>query len=162
MNERNSQDLGYDGLNDSEEISFYNNGNVEDPANDNFKNYLDVNGSIIDRYKYYNNVQGNSPVNTTSNKRGSTNIPDVEDINNDNTMNKIDSYFEFRIPLFKNMNSNNHPFIIEERQNNNLKLPNGNNINSRWLLFKIPIFKEYYEGKNINQYFSSINGINDL
>ena len=162
VNERNSQDLGYDGLNDSEEISFYNNGNVEDPANDNFKNYLDVNGSIIDRYKYYNNVQGNSPVNTTSNKRGSTNIPDVEDINNDNTMNKIDSYFEFRIPLFKNMNSNNHPFIIEERQNNNIKLPNGNNINSRWLLFKIPIFKEYYEGKNINQYFSSINGINDL
>ena len=89
VKERNSQDLGYDGLNDSEEISFYNNGNVEDPANDNFKNYLDVNGSIINRYKYYNNVQGNSPVNTTSNKRGSTNIPDVEDINNDNTMNKI-------------------------------------------------------------------------
>ena len=59
------------------------------------------------------------------------------------------------------MSRENHPFIIDVRENN-VKLPNGNSINSRWLLFKVPIFKEYYEGKSISQYFQSINGINDL
>ena len=162
INERKSQDLGYDGLDDIEELSIYNNGNSQDPANDNYKYYLDVNGDILNRYKQYNNVQGNSPVETSSNNRGSTNIPDVEDVNNDNTMNRIDSYFQYSIPLFKNMSTENHPFIVDIRENNNVKLPNGNIIKSKWLLFKIPIFKEYYEGKSINQYFEPINGINDL
>ena len=161
VEDRKSQDLGYDGLDDSEELSIYNNGNSQDPANDNYQYYLDLSGDIVNRYKNYNNVQGNSPIQTSSNKRGSTNIPDVEDVNNDNTMNRIDSYFQYSIPLFKNMSRENHPFIIDVRENN-VKLPNGNSINSRWLLFKVPIFKEYYEGKSISQYFQSINGINDL
>ena len=162
ISERESQDLGYDGLDDIDELEFYNNGNSSDPANDNYKYYLDQSGNILDRYKYYNGVQGNSPVNASSNNRGSSNIPDVEDVNNDNTMNRINSYFEYKIPLFKNMSKDNHPFVADVRENNNVKLPNGNNINSRWILFKVPIFKEYYEGKSINQYFNSINGINDL
>ena len=161
VDDRKSQDLGYDGLDDTEELSIYNNGNSQDPANDNYQYYLDLSGDIVNRYKNYNNVQGNSPIQTNSNKRGSTNIPDVEDVNNDNTMNRIDSYFQYSIPLFKNMSRENHPFIIDVRENN-VKLPNGNSINSRWLLFKVPIFKEYYEGKSISQYFQSINGINDL
>ena len=161
VEDRKSQDLGYDGLDDTEELLIYNNGNSQDPANDNYQYYLDLSGDIVNRYKNYNNVQGNSPIQTSSNKRGSTNIPDVEDVNNDNTMNRIDSYFQYSIPLFKNMSRENHPFIIDGRENN-VKLPNGNSINSRWLLFKVPIFKEYYEGKSISQYFQSINGINDL
>ena len=161
VEDRKSQDLGYDGLDDTEELLIYNNGNSQDPANDNYQYYLDLSGDIVNRYKNYNNVQGNSPIQTSSNKRGSTNIPDVEDVNNDNTMNRIDSYFQYSIPLFKNMSRENHPFIIDVRENN-VKLPNGNSINSRWLLFKVPIFKEYYEGKSISQYFQSINGINDL
>ena len=47
------QDVGYDGLSDSEEINYYTNGNLSDPANDNFINYLDADGGILDRYKNY-------------------------------------------------------------------------------------------------------------
>ena len=56
------QDVGYDGLSDSEEINFYTNGNFSDPANDNFINYLDADGGILDRYKNYNGSEGNSPI----------------------------------------------------------------------------------------------------
>ena len=31
--------------------------------------------------------------------RGSTTLPDVEDINRDNTMNTIDSYYEYEIEI---------------------------------------------------------------
>ena len=132
-----------------------------DPANDNFINYLDADGGILDRYKNYNGSEGNSPIQTDSNKRGATNFPDTEDVNNDNTMNRINSYFEYRIPLTKNMNSENSPFIVDSRISE-IKLPNGNTSKSKWLLFKVPIFKEYYESKNLDQYFKAINGINDL
>ena len=160
-NERKMQDVGYDGLSDSEEINFYTNGNFSDPANDNFINYLDADGGILDRYKNYNGSEGNSPIQTDSNNRGATNFPDTEDVNNDNTMNRINSYFEYRIPLTKNMNSENSPFIVDSRTTE-IKLPNGNTSKSKWLLFKVPIFKEYYESKNLDQYFKAINGINDL
>ena len=132
-----------------------------DPANDNFINYLDADGGILDRYKNYNGSEGNSPIQTDSNNRGATNFPDTEDVNNDNTMNRINSYFEYRIPLTKNMNSENSPFIVDSRTTE-IKLPNGNTSKSKWLLFKVPIFKEYYESKNLDQYFKAINGINDL
>ena len=55
---------------------------------------------ILDRYKNYNGSEGDSPL-IDSNIRGSTNFPDTEDLNNDNTMNRINSYFEYRIPLTK-------------------------------------------------------------
>ena len=59
------------------------------------------------------------------------------------------------------MNSENSPFIVDSRTTE-IKLPNGNTSKSKWLLFKVPIFKEYYESKNLDQYFKAINGINDL
>jgi len=161
LSERKMQDIGYDGLSDLEEIKYYTNGNSSDPANDNYINYLDAEGGILDRYKNYNGSEGNSPLESDSNNRGSTNFPDTEDLNNDNTMNRINSYFEYRIPLIKNMNSENSPFIIDSRTSE-IKLANGNTSKSKWLLFKVPIFKEYYESKNLSQYFKAINGINDL
>ena len=35
----------------------------------------------------------------SSNNRGSTTLPDTEDVNNDNTMNRVDSYFEYKLPI---------------------------------------------------------------
>ena len=37
-------------------------------------------------------------------------------------MNRINSYFEYRIPLTKNMNSENSPFIVDSRTTE-IKLP---------------------------------------
>ena len=161
LSERKMQDVGYDGLSDIEEINYYTNGNSTDPANDNYINYLDADGGVLDRYKNYNGSDGNSPLESDSNNRGSTNFPDNEDVNNDNTMNRINSYFEYRIPLKKNMSSENNPFIVDSRISE-IKLPNGNLSKSKWLLFKVPIFKEYYESRNLSQYFKAVNGINDL
>ena len=52
------------------------------------------------------------------------------------------------------MSSENNPFIVDSRISE-IKLPNGNLSKSKWLLFKVPIFKEYYESRNLSQYFKS-------
>ncbi len=160
--QRKLQDLGYDGLDDEEELEYYSNGDINDPSGDNYEYYLQRNGGILNRYKYYNGSQGNSPVNVSSENRGSTTLPDVEDVNNDNTMNRVNSYFEYRIPLLKNITKDNHPFVSDIRENNSVKLANGNVSQSRWIQFKIPIFPEYYEGTRYSNFFSAINGISDL
>ena len=160
--QRKSQDLGYDGLNDVEERAIYFNGRADDPAGDNYDYYLSRDGGVLNRYKNYNLTQGNSPVNVSSNNRGSTTLPDVEDVNNDNTMNRINSYFEYRIPILKNITKENHPFVSDIRENNNVKLPNGKITSSRWIQFKIPIFPEYYQGTKYSSFFKAVNGINDL
>jgi cell surface protein SprA len=61
-NNRALQDLGYDGLNDSDEITKYTNGSSLDPAGDNYEYYIDASGGIVNRYKNYNGTQGNSPI----------------------------------------------------------------------------------------------------
>ncbi|MAT79906.1 MAG: cell surface protein SprA [Flavobacteriales bacterium] len=160
--QRKSQDLGYDGLNDIDEKEYYFNGNTDDPAGDNYEYYLKREGSILNRYKNYNGSQGNSPVNIDSNNRGSTTLPDVEDVNNDNTMNRINSYFEYKIPILKNITKENHPFVSDIRENNNVKLSNGNITKSRWIQFKIPIFPEYYDTNRYSNFFNAVNGISDL
>ena len=78
----------------------------------------------------------------TNNNRGSYTVPDAEDLNMDNTMNTIDSYFEYRIPIQKYMQVGSHPFITDVRINNNVELANGDRTTSRWLQFKIPVVPE--------------------
>jgi len=159
---RTLQDVGLDGLPDSEESSLYTNGPSNDPARDNYQYFLNASGGILDRYKNYNGLEGNSPVAVSDTNRGSTTIPDTEDINRDNTMNTIDSYFEYRIPIQRNMTPDNHPFVSDVREDVTVDLPNGETIKSRWIQFKIPINKDYYLGTSFNSYFDAINGINDL
>ena len=56
-------------------------------------------------------------------------------------MNTIDSYFEYRIPIFKGMQVGNHPFITDVRENIEVNAPNGDQYTTRWIQFKIPIQK---------------------
>ena len=159
---RTNQDLGLDGLNDQEEKLIYTNGPINDPAGDNYTYFAQENGSILERYKNYNGTQGNSPIEVTEQFRGSYTYPDSEDINKDNTMNTIDKYFQYRIPISKNMQVGSHPFIVDVRQNQNIQLPNGDNINSRWLQFRIPVNPNHYDAPLFSNYFESINGMKDL
>ena len=161
-NNRALQDLGYDGLNDSDEITKYNNGSSLDPAGDNYKYYIDASGGIVNRYKNYNGTQGNSPIEVGNTGRGSTTIPDHEDVNGDNTMNTIDSYFEYSVPITKNMNVGNHPFISDVRNDVKVDLPNGNTITTRWIQFKIPVSSQFYRSNKYSSFFKSINGIDNL
>jgi cell surface protein SprA len=63
---------------------------------------LNTPGTILERYKNYNGVEGNSVVDITNANRGSTTVPDVEDINRDNTMNTINAYYEYSIDVKPN------------------------------------------------------------
>ena len=82
-----------------------------DPASDNYSfyrsNYYDTNYfTINDRYKHYNGTDGNSwSQNEASDGRydgqyqSSRSTPDVEDINQDNTLNEYERYFEYRVAI---------------------------------------------------------------
>src|SRR5690606_23868575 len=60
------QDLGLNGLTDEEEAQMFPAfAGIDDPAQDNYENFLSAQGNIIERYKRYNGTQGNSPVQLT-------------------------------------------------------------------------------------------------
>lgn len=135
---RVAQDVGFDGLNDAEESAkFPAFAGDDDPSQDNYEFYLSAQGNIIDRYKRYNGVEGNSPVNLNNNTRGSTTLPDTEDINRDNTMNTIDAYYKFNIAIRPNLTVADR-YVTDIRETV-ASLPSGGTTSTRWIQFKIPI-----------------------
>ena len=160
--DRKAQDVGLDGLDDIEEGLVYTNGAKEDPAGDNYQFFVSAKGGVLERYKNYNGTQGNSPVAFSDTNRGNTTEPDSEDINRDQSMNTIDSYFEYRVPISKTMGVGNHPFITDVRENVRVSVPNGDEITTRWIQFKIPVQKGYYQDTQFAEYFEAINNIEDL
>ena len=160
--DRPLQDVGLDGLTDAEEAVIYTNGPSEDPAGDNYEYFVSASGGILDRYKNYNGTDGNSPIEFSNTDRGSNTEPDTEDINRDQSMNTIDSYFEYRVPITRDMTVGNHPFVTDVRENVKVEVPNGDQITTRWIQFKVPVQKAYYQGTSFQQYFEAINSIEDL
>ncbi len=149
--ERINQDIGFDGLDNSGEgAKFPAFAGLPDPANDDYQYFLQAEGNILDRYLKYNGTQGNSPVEFSNTNRGSTAQPDVEDINRDNTMNTIDSYFEYNVPMFPGMNKDNNKYIADVKSQQ-ITTPDNNTIEVRWIQFKVPISKPD----------QAINGISD-
>jgi cell surface protein SprA len=67
---------------------------------------------------------------------GSTTVPDVEDINRDNTMNTINAYYEYSIVKPNPIIGQNY---ITDIRNTQVTLPNGEVTDSRWIQFKIPV-----------------------
>ena len=150
---RINQDIGLDGLNDVEERIEINNklpgniyGSLPDPAGDNFQYFrggnLDAqNTSILNRYKDFNNTQGNSPTANQSSESyptSSTTYPDVEDINRDQTMNTVESYFEYKISMNKNDLNVGRNFIVDEKITT-VTLENGAVQQTKWYQFRVPI-----------------------
>ncbi len=150
------QDVGYDGLANDDERRQYGdyltsiaNQNplaadkiAADPANDDYRYYrdnvFDQNATVRDRYRLYNNPQGNSRSNDGSGFVSSaTNIPDAEDLNRDNTLNETESYFEYQINLKANPTN---PREIDQRITNFITdqrvSADGRRI---WYRFRIPL-----------------------
>ena len=151
--ERINQDVGLDGYDDQEEaISFPSFANLEDPAMDNYKYFLNQSGNIFDRYIMYNGLDGNSPETISDTDRGSSSQPDVEDINRDNTMNTIDSYFEYELEITPNSLADINNQFIKDRKEKNITLPNGNSELVKWYQFRIPV----------NEPTNEIGGISDF
>lgn len=123
-----------------------------DPAGDKFhyfrgSDYDNQEVDILTRYKRYNGTEGNSQTLEDSRERYSTaskTTPDVEDINQDNTMNKTEKYFEYKIsvrPADTIIGTNN----IVDKRTSTVTLADGTKDVVSWYLFKIPIKK--YERK---------------
>ena len=136
-NNRTAQDVGLNGLNDAEESAKYPQFAGEDPAQDNYEYFVNASGSVTDRYKKYNGVERNSPINVTDTNRGSSTIPDVEDINRDNTMNTIEAYYKFSVNIKPNLVVGD-TYVSDVRETE-ATLANGNTTPARWIQFKIPI-----------------------
>ncbi len=132
------QDAGLDGILDDEEaVKFPQFAQYSDPAADNYEYFLNASGNILQRYKNYNGLQGNSPVSFSENDRGAKNLPDVEDIDGDNTMNTINAYFEYPVKIEPN------PLIGEnyvvDVQTETVTLQNGTTTPVKWVQYKVPI-----------------------
>ncbi|MDR0981851.1 MAG: cell surface protein SprA [Culturomica sp.] len=161
---RRYQDIGADGLADDDERSFFGDYLTEirnhagentpfyqmaweDPSNDNYhyfrgSDYDAQKVSILDRYKKYNGVEGNSPTTDMSPESyytAATNLPNVEDINNDNTLNETESFFRYKLKLSPNtMNVGQNPYITNVTTAK-VELVNGTIDSIRWYQIKIPL-----------------------
>lgn len=120
---RPRQDVGLDGLSDAEEREFYSSYLSElaarvgqsstayqiaeqDPSTDNYifyrdEDYDDRESNIIERYRWYNNLENNSTTDRLADQtpKSSSVRPNDEDINGDNTLNLSEEYFQYRIDL---------------------------------------------------------------
>lgn len=119
---------------------------INDPAGDDYHHYrgTDYDGQeigILERYKYYNNPEGNSPASDNTIEAYSTSattVPDAEDINQDNTLNEYEKYYQYKISIRKaDMDvGRNH---IVDKVTTTATMANGQKSSVTWYQFKIPI-----------------------
>ncbi len=164
---RKYQDVGFDGLTDNNEKSFFKTyleklkakvdpavyeQMLNDPSSDDFHYFLgsdydDENLNILDRYKNYNGVDGNSPTSSQSvgdYAAANKTSPDVEDINRDNTLNETETYFQYHVSMRPEDMVVGKNFITDE-QKYLATFKNGKNSEVTWYQFRIPISD--YENK---------------
>lgn len=131
QSDRKYQDVGYDGMDNDKERQKYSyiinslaangfNTNdslvrrfMNDPASDDYHffrgdDYDASSAYTLDRYKFYNNTQGNSPTeeiykaqNAGQYPTSATTIPNIEDINKDNTLSETENYYQYHIKISK-------------------------------------------------------------
>ncbi len=148
---RANQDIGLDGLNDGAEAAkFPDFANQPDPANDNYQYFLQAEGNILERYNLFNGTEGNAPETLSNTNRGATAQPDVEDINRDNTMNTVDSYYEYAINLVPGMTLESQ--YVSDIKEITITTQTNEDIPVRWIQFRIPL----------SDYTDAINGISDF
>ena len=167
---REKQDIGLDGLNNIEERRYFKERFLDrlpaalspeardrilaDPSGDDFQYYLGAeldtdNKKIVERYKEYLGMEGNSPESTNNSSTAvtpaATNIPDSEDLNVDNTINDNEAYYEYEIDLKPNRLAIGQGYIVDKT------VANGAN----WYLFRMPI-------KEFNRKVGQINGFKSI
>jgi len=119
-----------------------------DPSNDDYhfyegSDYDTANGGtglgVLARYKKYNGPEGNSPITSANAAYSSaeTTLPETEDINQDNTLEQAESYYQYRIDMTPNMAVGTNNIISTE--DTVVVLPNGQHAYEKWYQFQIPI-----------------------
>ena len=180
---RKRQDVGFDGLQNDEEFSFGAYGNyldqlriklpastidamqadqfspLNDPAGDNYHffrgyDYDEQRLSILERYKHYNGVEGNSLSPEDTNEplyQSARSVPDVEDINQDNTLNEYERYFQYHVSIRPEDLVVGKNFITD-KQVSMVRTRDGKDTEVEWYQFKIPL----------NEYEKIVGSINDF
>jgi len=152
------QDVGLDGLDNDAEKDYFSSyltklhtvisnqpaldKATNDPSGDDYKFNRDgsftPDDDVVTRYKDFSNTQGNSSNNLNNNNvnGNSKTQPDNEDLNNDNTLNETEEYFQYKI-AFDPTTLANSPYVADKVTDT----INGNQY-ADWYQIKIPI-KEF-------------------
>ena len=178
-NTRQLQDVGYNGLTSAEEREFgvYRDylqqiqGRVrpevydsilKSPSGDKYhyfrgSDFDAVKMSIKDRYKWINNPNGNSVATDQSPESYSTTYkttPDVEDINQDYTLNEYEKYYQYRVRIDPTQMEVGQNYIVDKRVAS-VKTRDGVTQDVAWYQFRIPLSEYEKRQGNISD-FSSI------
>ena len=157
--------MGYDGLPNVREIEYFQENYIDriaaafgagsqayqmavaDPSADNYhyfrgSDYDAEDKKIVERYKYFNNAEGNSPDennSTESYPTSATNLPNMEDMNNDNTLSEDERYYQYVIDLVPEKMVVGENYINDIYEAHPERLPNGDRPVTKWYQFRIPI-----------------------
>jgi len=166
---RQYQDVGYDGLRNADERSFFEEVYLEalrerfgesskayieaydDPSGDDYHYFRSTDWdrsdepqyrSILYRYKKYNGPDGNSPADidqTEGYQSSNSTLPNAEDINNDNTLSESERYYQYEIDLDPTKMVPGQNHIADVFQSGGVALPNGQISGVTWYQFRIPV-----------------------
>ena len=135
---------------------------INDPAGDNYHfyrgyDYDEQRLSILERYKHYNGTEGNSLSQEDASDgmyQSARSVPDVEDINQDNTLNEYERYFQYHISIRPEDLQVGKNFIID-KQESVQRTRNGEDQHVTWYQFCIPI-------KSYDKVVGSINDFSSI
>lgn len=170
---REKQDVGLDGLSNTEEKDFPHIKRylediktkvkpsvyeeiAKDPSGDDFKFFINTdydaqNKNLLQRFKNYLGVENNSPQSNTQSNNVATPAnsvtPDKEDINADNTINDVENFYEYEIDLRPNKMDVGQGFIVDK-----VTVPG---TEATWYLFRVPI-------KQFTRKYGDINGFKSI
>ena len=166
---RQYQDVGYDGLRDVDERSFFEenylklirdrfgegsgafNQAYDDPSADNYHYFRsndwdsmedEEHKSILARYKFFNGPDGNSPADyqqTEGYLSSNSTLPNAEDINSDNTLSESERYYQYEIDLNPAKMVVGQNHIADIFESSGVSLPNGSIGGVTWYQFRIPV-----------------------
>lgn len=160
---RRFQDVGLDGMSNEEERIHYADylknlrmiygedskiyqDAYNDPAGDDYhffrgSDFDALQTPVLERYKRYNGTEGNSPtaeMSPESYSTAATTLPDVEDINGDNTLNETEAFFRYHLHLSPNEMQVGKNFI-SSITTATVELPNGTTEEIKWYQIRIPL-----------------------
>ena len=180
---RRNQDVGYDGLSTARERDYFDKNYLSlmrdvfpedsparidayrDPSGDDYRfcrglTWDNLGAGINERYKYYNNAEGNSTDNFNNDLPSgvlsiATPRPNSEDINNDNTMSDDEKYYQWSVDIDPSKMVVGQNYINDILDAKPERLPNGSSPSTRWYQFRIPI-------KNPEEAIGDISGFNSI
>ncbi|MGN0086427.1 MAG: cell surface protein SprA [Alloprevotella sp.] len=160
---RSKQDVGFNGLSSADERTFpayqdylaqvqgivrpeVYDSILANPSGDKYHyfrgtDFDEQQRSIKDRYKYINNPNGNSADTNSSPEKYSTaykTTPDVEDINQDYTLNEYEKYYQYHVRISPEQMAVGQNYIVDKRD---AVVPtrDGNKQEVTWYQFRIPV-----------------------